>query len=50
MGMEQLKKNRKRSYYRNYANEKLIRNQKNRSALKKLENLISMEVIEKEII
>ena len=48
--MEQLKKNRKRSYYRNYANEKLIRNQKNRSALKKLENLISMEVIEKEII
>ena len=43
--MEQLKKNRKRSYYRNYANEKLIRNQKNRSVIKKLENLISMEVI-----
>ena len=48
--MEQLKKNRKRSYYRNYANEKLIRNQKNRSVIKKLENLISMEIIEKEII
>ena len=50
MGMEQLKKNRNRSYYRNYANEKLIRNQKNRSVIKKLENLISMEIIEKEII
>ena len=48
--MEQLKRNRKRTYYRNYANEKLIKNQKNRRAVKKLENLISMEVIEKEII
>ena len=48
--MEQLKRNRKRTYYRNYVNEKLIKNQKNRRAFKKLENLISMEIIEKEII
>ena len=32
IGMEQLKRNRKRTYYRNYVNEKLIKNQKNRRA------------------
>ena len=47
--MEQLKKNRTRTFYRNYANEKLIRN-KNNKELKKLERFVSMEVIEKEII
>jgi len=49
MGMEQLKKNRTRTFYRNYANEKLIGN-KNNKELKKLERFVSMEVIEKEII
>ena len=47
--MEQLKKNRTRTFYRNYANEKLIGN-KNNKELKKLERFVSMEVIEKEII
>ena len=47
--MEQLKKNRIRTFYRNYANEKLIGN-KNNKELKKLERFVSMEVIEKEII
>ena len=47
--MEQLKKNRTRAFYRNYANEKLIGN-KNNKELKKLERFVSMEVIEKEII
>jgi hypothetical protein len=49
MGMEQLKKNRTRTFYRNYANEKLIGN-KNNKELKKLGRFVSMEVIEKEII
>ena len=40
MGMDQLKKNRNRSYYRNYDTEKLIRNQKNRSVIKTFENII----------
>ena len=47
--MEQLKKNRTRTFYRNYANEKLIGN-KNNKELKKLGRFVSMEVIEKEII
>ena len=47
--MEQFKKNRTRTFYRNYANEKLIGN-KNNKELKKLERFVSMEVIEKEII
>ena len=47
--MEQLKKNRTRTFYRNYVNEKLIGN-KNNKELKKLERFVSMEVIEKEII
>ena len=44
MGMEQLKKNRIRTFYRNYVNEKLIGN-KNNKKLKKLEKFVSMEVI-----
>ena len=47
--MEQLKKNRTRTFYRNYVNEKLIGN-KNNKELKKLGRFVSMEVIEKEII
>ena len=47
--MEKLKKNRIRTFYRNYVNEKLIIN-KNKKELKKLERFISMEVIEREII
>lgn len=46
--MEQVKKNRKRTHYRNYVNEKLIGNKKKK--FKKLEKLISFEIIEKEII
>ena len=49
MGMEQLKKNRIRTFYRNYVNEKLIGN-KNNKKLKKLEKFVSMEIIEKETI
>ena len=47
--MEQLKKNRIRTFYRNYVNEKLI-GSKNNKKLKKLEKFVSMEVIEKETI
>lgn len=47
--MEQLKKNRIRTFYRNYVNEKLIGN-KNKKELRKLERFISMEVIEREVI
>ena len=49
MGMEQLKKNRTRTFYRNYVNEKLVGN-RNKKELKKLERFISMEVIERETI
>ena len=44
--MEQLKKNRTRTFYRNYVNEKLVGN-RNKKELKKLERFISMEVIER---
>ena len=47
--MEQLKKNRTRTFYRNYVNEKLVGN-RNKKELKKLERFISMEVIERETI
>ena len=47
--MEKLKKNRTRTFYRNYVNEKLVGN-RNKKELKKLERFIPMEVIERETI
>ena len=46
--MEQIKKNRSRTHYRNYVNEKLTGNTTRN--LNRLERFISLEVIEKEII
>ena len=46
--MEQIKKNRSRTHYRNYVNEKLTGNITRN--LNRLERFISLEVIEKEII
>ena len=46
--MEQVRKNRKRTHYRNYINEKLVGNK--RKSFKKVEEIVSFEVIEREII
>ena len=46
--MEQARKNRKRTHYRNYINEKLVGNK--RKSFKKVEEIVSFEVIEREII
>ena len=46
--MEQARKNRKRTHYRNYINEKLVGNK--RKSFKKAEEIVSFEVIEREII
>lgn len=46
--MEQIKKNRSRTHYRNYVNEKLTGNITRN--LNRLERFISLEVIEKETI
>ena len=46
--MAQVRKNRKRTHYRNYVNEKLTGNK--RKNFRKIEEIVSFEVIEREII